>query len=113
MLLGGASCVLLAGCATTPRGEQGSVGVSQAQEEKLAAAHAHYAQGLIYELDEQPDKAMEELSQAALKDPSNEALVLDLARQYLQVPAGGQGGRIARQGGGRAGRFGDGVWVAG
>ena len=74
----------MAGCATAPRGADGIANVSQAHEEKVAAAHAHYAQGMIYELDGESDKALGEFSRAALADPSNEALVLDLARQYFQ-----------------------------
>ena len=83
-LVFGAGCLLVGGCATTPRGGEGTAAVSQAQEEKVAAAHAHYAQGMIYEEDAEPDKALEEFSRAALADPSNEALVLDVARQYFQ-----------------------------
>ena len=77
------TALLAAGCATSPRRGGNSAEISQAQEEKAAAAHAHYAQGMIYEMDEEPDKALEEFSKAALKDPSNEALVLELAQRYF------------------------------
>jgi len=77
-----AGCLLLAGCATSSNRRENAE-VSPAQEEKIAAAHAHYAQGMIYEMNEEPDKALEEFSRAALADPSNEALVLEVAGQYM------------------------------
>ncbi len=52
--------------------------------EKLAEAHAHYAAGVIAEVSEQPDAALKEYSQAALKDPENEPLVLEVSRRFLQ-----------------------------
>jgi len=41
----------------------------EAALEKRAEAHAHYAAGVIAEVSEQPDAALKEYSQAALKDP--------------------------------------------
>jgi len=52
--------------------------------ERTAQAHAHYAAGVINELDEKSDAALKEYSQAALKDPDNEALVLEVSRRFLQ-----------------------------
>ena len=52
--------------------------------EKRAQAHAHYAAGIIQEMDEKPEAALKEYSQAALKDPDNEALVLEVSRRFLQ-----------------------------
>lgn len=75
---------LMAGCATSRQGADAGE-KSQSEQEKLAAAHAHYAQGMIYEMDEQPDKALEEFSEAAERDPANEALVLELAQRYFSV----------------------------
>ena len=83
--LGALGCLLLTGCATAPRRPAGDTEVSQSQEERLAVAHAHYAQGMIYDLNEDPDKAIEEYSRAALADPANETLVLELARRYFQT----------------------------
>ncbi len=90
------SGVLLAGCATTHR-PASSATAAQADsiaavvetdpddgDAKLVEAHAHYAQALIYELDEKPEKALEEYTQSALNDPSNEDLVLEVSRRYLQ-----------------------------
>ncbi|MDB6067109.1 MAG: Tetratricopeptide 2 repeat protein [Pedosphaera sp.] len=97
------SSVLLAGCvASSPqhagRGSRGqSADASQdgaavsapssssgTLDEKKIAAHAHYAQAAIYDMDEEPELALEEYSKAALDDPSNEDLVLELTRRYLQ-----------------------------
>lgn len=85
--------MLLAGCATSPRPVRGQSEKNPASsanadsdtaDEKLVVAHAHFAQALIYELDEKPDKALEEYAQAALNDSANEELVLEVSRRYLQ-----------------------------
>lgn len=52
--------------------------------DRRAEAHAHYGAAIIHELNEEPEKAAEELFQAALKDPVNETLVLDVTRRLLQ-----------------------------
>lgn len=52
--------------------------------DRRAEAHAHYATAIIHELNEEPEKAADELFQAALKDPANESLVLDVTRRLLQ-----------------------------
>ena len=57
---------------------------ADAELEKRAQAHAHYAAGVIAEVSEQPDVALKEYSQAALKDPDNESLVLEVSRRFLQ-----------------------------
>jgi tetratricopeptide (TPR) repeat protein len=77
-------CLLLAGCAA-PRGTSPDAAETQAGEDKLVEAHAHYAQGMIFDMDNQPDAALEEFSRAALADPSNEQLVLELVRRYSQA----------------------------
>ncbi len=53
-------------------------------DDTLVQAYAHYAQGMIYDLNDQPELAEQELSKAALADPSNADLVLELSRRYLQ-----------------------------
>ncbi len=53
-------------------------------DDNIVQAYAHYAQGMIYDLEDQPELAQEELSKAALADPSNADLVLELSRRYLQ-----------------------------
>jgi tetratricopeptide (TPR) repeat protein len=75
----------MAGCETARQHAVVSDEESPADEQKLVEAHAHYAQGMIYEMNEQGDLAMEEFSKAALDDPSNEGLVLDMARRYSQA----------------------------
>jgi tetratricopeptide (TPR) repeat protein len=49
----------------------------------LAEAHAHYATAVIHDLNGQLDLALEEYSQAALKDPANETLILEVSRRFL------------------------------
>ncbi|HXD01226.1 MAG TPA: hypothetical protein VN048_17950, partial [Verrucomicrobiae bacterium] len=79
------ACLLLAGCATAQKQATEADAENPVEEQKQAEAHAHYAQGLIYEMDDQGDLAMGEFSQAALADPANEELVLNLARRYSQA----------------------------
>lgn len=90
--------MLLAGCVTARQSGSSQAG---GQRSKAAAetaetaespevdqdqveAHAHYTLGMIYDADDQPDLALQEFSKAALADPANEHLVLDLSRRYLQ-----------------------------
>src|SRR5258708_6598297 len=86
---------LWAGCrssapAAKARGAQPAAAASSslpsddASLEKLAEAHAHYSLGIIHALDEEPEQALEEYSKAAMEDPANEELVLELTRRYLQ-----------------------------
>ncbi len=86
--------VLVAGCRGVPpatlwaqKGDDADIRrqtPGDASLEKLAEAHAHYAAGVIAEVSEQPDAALKEYSQAALKDPENEPLVLEVSRRFLQ-----------------------------
>ncbi|MDB6017546.1 MAG: Tetratricopeptide 2 repeat protein [Pedosphaera sp.] len=93
------SGLLMAGCANTPTTGKPLADASRASvaaavtvdevtppevDDKLVEAHAHYAQGTIYDLDDEPELALQEYSQAALGDPSNEQLVEELSRRYLQ-----------------------------
>ena len=57
---------------------------SPAQQEKRAAAHAHYAAGLSHELNRDLDKALAEYELALEGDPRNEDLVVELSRRYVQ-----------------------------
>lgn len=82
LILTALGCVWLAGCATSQRVSVEPEDVSPATEQKKVEAHAHYAQGMIFEMDQQGDQALQEFTQSALDDPSNEELVLDLARRY-------------------------------
>jgi tetratricopeptide (TPR) repeat protein len=58
---------------------------SGGSEEELTEAHAHYATGIIHELQDQPELALEEYYEAALKDPENETLVLEVSSRFLQA----------------------------
>jgi tetratricopeptide (TPR) repeat protein len=89
--------LLLSGCGTarlttkssTPTLASGKSGraadgaLDKLAAEKLAKAHAHYAAGVVHELNEEADLALEEFSKAALNDPENELLVLDVSRRFL------------------------------
>ena len=79
------ACLLMAGCATPQKPSAEADADNTVEEQNQAEAHAHYAQGLIYEMNDQGDLAMEEFSKAALADPANEELVLNLARRYTQA----------------------------
>jgi tetratricopeptide (TPR) repeat protein len=96
------SSVLLAGCAVSPHQTATRAGQGQSADggygkpsalaasggkldEKRIAAHAHFALAAIYDMDDEPELALEEYAQAALNDPSNEELVLELTRRYLQA----------------------------
>jgi len=54
------------------------------QIEQRAQALAHYAAGVSFELQKKPDAALEEFMLAAISDPANEELVLDVARQLIR-----------------------------
>src|SRR5438445_3321426 len=84
---------LVAGCGTPSRSSMGAKDKAAASRkgsssewpaEKITEAHAHYAAGIIHELDEEPQAALQEYSKAALNDPDNESLVLDVSRRFLE-----------------------------
>ena len=94
-MLFGLVALSLTGCATSPRshapGDASATSGTASQrvgasdvDARTVEAHAHFTLGTIYELDEQQDLALEEYSKAALADPSNEELVMDLAARYLR-----------------------------
>src|SRR6185369_9791149 len=68
--------------------EEVKVARGSSQEDQLlderARAHAHYAAGLIHEMNEDEDAALEEYHLSALHDPANESLLLDVTRRFLQ-----------------------------
>src|SRR5215471_19231318 len=51
---------------------------------KLAQAHAHFAAGVIHDMNEETEAALEEFYKAALNDIENEDLVLEVTRRLLQ-----------------------------
>ena len=91
--------LLLAGCASagstrasksnpvspaSERPAKSAAAASKPVDEKLVQAHAHYAQGVVYDLAEDAEKALEEYAKSAEFDPGNEHLILELSRRYLQ-----------------------------
>lgn len=52
--------------------------------ERTARAHAHFAAGVIHEMNGESEAALQDYDQAALEDPSNEELVLDVSHRLLQ-----------------------------
>jgi tetratricopeptide (TPR) repeat protein len=88
------SGLVLAGCKTPvsqnqPSGQESSLpGVrstsSSVSTEKLAEAHAHYATAIIDELNEDTEAALDEYCKAAMADPDDEALVLEVSKRLLQ-----------------------------
>jgi tetratricopeptide (TPR) repeat protein len=62
--------------------EAGSVGVN-GESARLGMAHARYAEAVILELDGKTADALESYHQAALLDPGNEELVVEVTRRWL------------------------------
>jgi tetratricopeptide (TPR) repeat protein len=58
--------------------------LSEAAAEQSIRAHAHFATGLAYDLNDKPEEALQEYHQAALADPSYEPVVLESARRFLR-----------------------------
>ena len=52
--------------------------------ERLAKAHAHYAAGIVHEMNGEASAAAEEYYQAALLDPDDEALIAEASRRLLR-----------------------------
>jgi len=82
--------VLVAGCSSaTPRHNPGSATkherTDEASAETLAEAHAHFAAGVVREMNNEQAAATEEYYQAAMLDPGDEQLVLDVSRRLLQL----------------------------
>src|SRR5947207_2339746 len=88
--------LLLAGCHTAPKRETAAptdekAEASRAEDnspeaaEKRVEAHARYANAILYDINEEPEKAVAEFYQAALTDPSDEDLVLEASQRLLQL----------------------------
>lgn len=96
-IMAGVSLLLVTGCRSAPKqgrdangqtpGPVMARGKGQGKDwpaDKLAEAHAHYAAAIVYEMEENTQAALEEYYQAALNDPDNEALILEVSRRLLQ-----------------------------
>jgi tetratricopeptide (TPR) repeat protein len=94
LLLGlAASSLLVSGCGSPARKGPSSEGASvrrprsasgDAHAGKIAEAHAHYGAGVIHEMEDDSDAALDEYYQAALNDPGNETLILEVSHRFLQ-----------------------------
>src|SRR5690348_10150594 len=98
-----ASSVLIAGCRAPQSGDKAashrsaaplraddlsdstSEFASDADLQSAINAHAHYGAGVIHELNLEPESALEDYYNAALLDPTNYSLVIDVAQQFLQA----------------------------
>jgi tetratricopeptide (TPR) repeat protein len=88
------SGALVAGCRSLPshpsaaQKQSAAAAKRELAEEKALAraaeAHAHYARGVIHEMNEELEAASGEYYQAALLDPANEFLILEVSRRLLQ-----------------------------
>ncbi|HUR45159.1 MAG TPA: tetratricopeptide repeat protein [Candidatus Saccharimonadales bacterium] len=52
--------------------------------ERRTEAHARYATGVLYDWEEEPDRAAEEFYKAAVADPKNSELALEVAQRLMQ-----------------------------
>jgi tetratricopeptide (TPR) repeat protein len=90
LLLG---CFLCSGCGTaqsrkhSARKTTASAPAKSQPEwpaEKIAQAHAHYAAAVIHEMNDEGAAALDEYFLAAMNDPENEDLVLEISRRFVQ-----------------------------
>src|SRR5436190_15944773 len=87
------SISVLAGCSTTrPKKAESSTAAAETKDdysaeasERRAEAHARYANAILYDINEESEKAAEEFYQAALTDPTDEDLVLEASQRLLQL----------------------------
>jgi len=81
---------LAAGCSSTPRSVQSSRDgellsiPSDPEVERVARAHAAFAQGVLQELRREGDKALQSYTDSVLHDPGNDDLVIEVAQRHLQ-----------------------------
>src|ERR1051326_4620004 len=96
------SALFLAGCETAPAGrhsvKSGSPDAvapkavvrkaedySSAAVEKRTEAHAHYAAAVLHEWNDEAEPAVNEYFKAAMADPGNEPLVLEVSQRLLEL----------------------------
>ena len=94
--------LLLAGCGTAPSqpkpSAHGALSAPQKPEanaeqadysaaavERRTSAHAHYAAAVLHDWDEEPELAAAEYLKAALADPGNETLAIEVSQRLLQL----------------------------
>jgi len=89
--------LLAAGCRTAPAnrgasGDESAAPAGDAHEEKRAEvasdhrakAHAHYAAGVVHDLNNERELALEEFYKAARANPEDEELILEVSRRFIQ-----------------------------
>jgi len=90
------AAALWAGCANSrTASRQASVGPKKAEAadperspeaiERRVEAHARYATGVVLDVNEDPEAAIDEYYKAAMADVGDEGLVLDVTRRLLQL----------------------------
>src|SRR5882672_3953185 len=55
-----------------------------ATNEKSAKAHAHYAAGVIHDINDEAEASLQEYYEAAIADPENDTLTLEVSRRFVQ-----------------------------
>ncbi|MEY2407771.1 MAG: hypothetical protein QOF48_441 [Verrucomicrobiota bacterium] len=96
LMAGGVACLM--GCSGVSRfhqtaasksGDPAAAGPDDNYSSNAIAArteaHAHYAAGVIHDLNEEPDKAADEFFQAAMADLGNEDLVIETSLRLLRL----------------------------
>ncbi len=68
-----------------PRPRLDRTDYSSAAVERRTEAHARYAAAVLHDWDEEPELAAEEYLKAALADPGNEPLVMEVSQRLLQL----------------------------
>src|SRR4051812_8588378 len=62
----------------------GSKSHSTVDADRAATAHAHYAAGVIHDINEESEAALQEYYQAAIADPENDTLILEVSKRFSQ-----------------------------
>jgi tetratricopeptide (TPR) repeat protein len=97
-ILGAAAALgigLAAGCSSAPRNkpatqrEKASAAIKRERADERAVqrraeAHAHYATGVLRDMNDDPKGALDEYCQAAQLDPDDESLILEVSRRLMQ-----------------------------
>jgi len=91
-MLGAISLLLLPGCGgmpprkDAPKPDDSTISTDETDRpaEALAEAHAHYAAGVVCEIDEDLEGALREYQKAALADPDDAWLVLEVTQRLMQ-----------------------------
>jgi tetratricopeptide (TPR) repeat protein len=83
--------MLLAGCGflnsrghKLPQPNSALLPVPDATSDRSAQAHAHFAAGVIHDMNDETEAALEEFYKAGVDDLGNEGLVLEVTRRLLQ-----------------------------